>query len=51
MPDDRRHTLELVARHLIRAVHPLIEAGASRGAFMRLMSRLGFFASDLWRRR
>jgi hypothetical protein len=47
MPDDRRHTLELVARHLIRAAHPLIEAGASRGAFMRLMSRLGFFASDL----
>jgi hypothetical protein len=46
MADDR-HTLELIGRHLIKAVEPLIEAGGSLGAFMRLMGRIGFFASDI----
>src|SRR5687768_7730175 len=47
MADDQRHTLELIAHHLIRAVEPLVEAGESRGAFMRLMARIGFFASEI----
>ena len=46
MADDH-HTLELIGRHLIKAVEPLIEAGGSLGAFMRLMGRIGFFASDI----
>jgi hypothetical protein len=47
MSDEPRHTLELIARHLITAARPLIEAGSSLGAFMRLMARIGFFASDV----
>jgi hypothetical protein len=47
MPDEQRHTLELIAHHLIVAVRPLIDAGSSLGAFMRLMARIGFFASDI----
>jgi hypothetical protein len=47
MAEDQRHTIELVAHHLIRAVQPLADAGTSRGAFMRLMARIGFFASDI----
>src|SRR5882724_5140384 len=47
MSDDPHSTLELIARHLIKAVEPLIDAGASLGAFMRLMSRIGFFATDI----
>jgi hypothetical protein len=47
MPDDQSHTLELIARHLITAVRPLTEAATSLGAFMRLMARIGFFASDV----
>jgi hypothetical protein len=46
MADDR-HTFELIARQLIRAAEPLIEAGSSFGAFKRLMARLGFDASSL----
>ena len=47
MADEQRHTLETIARHLIAAARPLIEAGGSLGAFMRLMGRIGFFASDI----
>jgi hypothetical protein len=47
MADEQRPTLELIARHLIKAVRPLTDAAASRGTFMRLMSRIGFFASDI----
>ncbi len=47
MADNAPHTLELVARHLIRAVQPLVEAAESRGTFMRLMSRIGIFATDI----
>jgi hypothetical protein len=47
MADDQRHTLELIARHLIVAARPLIDAGQSSGAFMRLMWRLGFSVSDV----
>ena len=47
MPDDQKHTLELLASHLINAVQPLVDAASSRGAFVRLMSRIGFFASDI----
>ena len=47
MADEQRHTLELIARHLIRAAQPLVDAGTSLGAFMRLMNRIGFFASDI----
>jgi hypothetical protein len=46
MADDR-HTFELIARHLIQAAEPLIEAGTSFGAFKRLMARLGFDATSL----
>ena len=46
MADDS-HTFEIVARHLIRAAEPLIEAGSSFGAFKRLMARLGFGATSL----
>ncbi|HEX7785578.1 MAG TPA: hypothetical protein VF653_05085, partial [Methylomirabilota bacterium] len=46
MADDR-HTFELIARHVIRATEPLIEAGTSFGAFKRLMARLGFDATSL----
>ena len=45
MADDQKHTLELIASHLITAAQPLIDAASSRGAFMRLMARIGFFAS------
>ena len=47
MADDQKHTLELIASHLIKAVQPLVDAAESRGAFVRLMSRIGFFASDI----
>jgi hypothetical protein len=47
MADEQRHTLELIAGHLIKAAEPLIEAGSSLGAFMRLMGRIGFFAGDI----
>ncbi len=47
MADEPRHTLAEIAHHLVVAATPLIEAGQSRGAFIRLMSRLGFFASDI----
>jgi hypothetical protein len=47
MADDQSHTLELIAGHLITAVRPLTEAATSLGAFMRLMARIGFFASDV----
>jgi Family of unknown function (DUF6603) len=46
MADEERHTLALIAGHLIKAAEPLIEAGSSLGAFMRLMARIGFFVSD-----
>ena len=46
MADDR-HTFELIARQVIRATEPLIEAGTSFGAFKRLMARLGFDATSL----
>ena len=42
---DERHTIEILARHLINAARPLIEAGSSLGAFKRLMARLGFEAT------
>ena len=44
---DQRHTIEVLARHLISAARPLIEAGSSFGAFKRLMARLGFDATNL----
>ncbi len=47
MADDARHTVELLARHLISAARPLVEAGQSLGDFKRLMARLGFGANDL----
>src|SRR4051812_10563450 len=47
MADEQRHTLESIARHLILAAAPLIEAANSLGTFMRLMGRIGFFASDV----
>jgi hypothetical protein len=47
MADEPRHTLGEIARHLILAATPLIEAGRSRGAFMRLMSRLGYHVADI----
>ena len=47
MTDDARHTFEVLARHLIGAARPLIEAGSSFGAFKRLMARLGFDATSL----
>ena len=47
MAEEHPHTLELVARHLIKATQPLVDAAESRGAFMRLMSRIGIFASDI----
>ena len=47
MADEQRHTLELIAGHLIKAAQPLADAGTSLGAFMRLMGRLGFFAGDV----
>lgn len=47
MAEEQSHTLQLIARHFIIAAQPLIDAGNSRGAFMRLMARIGFFASDL----
>jgi hypothetical protein len=47
MADQQRHTLELIAHHLIVAARPLIDAGTSLGAFMRLMARIGFFARDV----
>ena len=37
---DQRNTIEVLARHLISATRPLIEAGSSFGAFKRLMARL-----------
>jgi hypothetical protein len=47
MADDQRHTLELIARHLIVAAQPLVDAAGSAGAFMRLLWRLGFEVSDI----
>ena len=47
MADDQRHTLELIAHHLIVAAQPLVEAARSPGAFMRLLRRLGFEVSDI----
>ena len=47
MADEQQHTLALIADHLITAAQPLIEAATSLGAFMRLMGRIGFFASDI----
>jgi hypothetical protein len=47
MAEEQRHTLELIAHHLIAAARPLIEARRSLGAFMRLMARIGFFAGDI----
>ncbi|HEU5077596.1 MAG TPA: DUF6603 domain-containing protein [Opitutaceae bacterium] len=47
MAEDSKPTLQLIAQHLIAAAQPLIEAGSSLGAFMRLMARIGFFASDI----
>ena len=47
MADDQRHTLELIARHLIVAAQPLIDAGRSPAAFMRLLWRLGFSVSGV----
>ncbi|MEP6689806.1 MAG: DUF6603 domain-containing protein [Gemmatimonadaceae bacterium] len=44
---ESRHTFEVIARHLIGAATPLIEAGTSLGAFMRLMARLGFRATSI----
>src|SRR5687768_2735602 len=44
---DEAHTLQRIARHLIVAARPLIEAGASLGAFSQLMGRVGFFATDI----
>lgn len=44
---DARHTIEVLARHLISAARPLVEAGSSFGAFKRLMARLGFDATNL----
>ena len=44
---DQRNTIEVLARHLISATRPLIEAGSSFGAFKRLMARLGFDATNL----
>jgi len=46
MPD-QAPTLQRIAHHLIVAARPLIEAGASVGAFSQLMGRIGFFASDI----
>jgi hypothetical protein len=47
MADDQQHTLELIARHLIVAAQPLVDAAGSVGAFMRLLWRLGFEVSDI----
>ena len=47
MADEPRHTIAEIARHLIVAASPLVDAGRSRGAFMRLMSRLGFFVAEI----
>jgi hypothetical protein len=47
MADDQRHTLELLARHLIVAAQPLVDAGRSSGAFMRLLARLGFSVTEI----
>jgi hypothetical protein len=47
MADDDADTLQLIARHLIVAARPLIDAGSSLGAFSQLMGRIGFFASDI----
>jgi hypothetical protein len=47
MADEQKHTLALIAHHLITAAQPLIDAASSLGAFMRLMGRIGFFASDI----
>ena len=44
---ESRHTFEVIAGHLIRATEPLIDAGGSLGAFMRLMARLGFRATSI----
>ena len=44
---ESRHTFEVIARHFISAAEPLIEAGTSPGAFMRLMARLGFRATSM----
>jgi hypothetical protein len=44
---DARHSLQVLAHHLISAAKPLIDAGSSFGAFKRLMARLGFDASSL----
>ncbi|MDQ6830618.1 MAG: hypothetical protein M3081_17295, partial [Gemmatimonadota bacterium] len=44
---ESRHTFEVIARHLISATAPLIEASTSLGAFKRLMARLGFRANSI----
>ena len=44
---EERHTLETLARHLIRAAAPLVEAGASLGDYKRLMVRLGFRVTSI----
>ena len=44
---DQRHTIEVLARHLISAARPLVAAGSSFGAFKQLMARLGFDVTDL----
>ena len=39
---DARHTFETLARHLIRATLPIVDAAASPAAFQSLIARLGF---------